>query len=370
LAAKAGLWWRRKSTGIVVARLRTEFSRRGLLAGGVAAAVARPSHAHAQVPVRAAAVQPAASHSLDIAARRIDAFSRLTSETRYGRLTFRGGLVLTATDKDFGGLSGLVLEPDGKGLFAAVDTGAWVTGDITYTGNAPSGITNARLGPIVAQSGRDLTRKRDQDAEAAALVDGNLTRGTILIAFERNHRIGRFPILNRVLQPPTGYLKMPAETRQMSSNKGLEAMTVLAGGPHKGSVVAFSERLIDRDGHHTGWLWVAGEPRRLQVKEIDGFDLTDCASLPDGSLVLLERRFRWTEGVKMRLRLFKPNEIAPGVVAEGEVLLATDMSSEIDNMEGLAVHRDKSGATILTLVSDDNFNSFLQRTILLQFALA
>ena len=39
-------------------------------------------------------------------------------------------------------------------------------------------------------------------------------------------------------------------------------------------------------------------------------------------------------------------------------------------MEGLAAHTDAKGATVLTLISDDNFNSYLQRTILLQFALA
>jgi hypothetical protein len=38
-------------------------------------------------------------------------------------------------------------------------------------------------------------------------------------------------------------------------------------------------------------------------------------------------------------------------------------------MEGLSVHRDAHGETVLTLISDDNFSS-IQRTILLQFTLA
>ena len=45
------------------------------------------------------------------------------------------------------------------------------------------------------------------------------------------------------------------------------------------------------------------------------------------------------------------------------------MGSQIDNMEGLSVHRDAAGALVLTLISDDNF-SLLQRTVLLQFTLA
>ncbi len=44
------------------------------------------------------------------------------------------------------------------------------------------------------------------------------------------------------------------------------------------------------------------------------------------------------------------------------------MGYDIDNMEGLAVHRTDAGDIILTLISDDNFSP-LQRTLLLQFRL-
>ena len=47
----------------------------------------------------------------------------------------------------------------------------------------------------------------------------------------------------------------------------------------------------------------------------------------------------------------------------------TDLGYEIDNMEGLSVHRAAGGEIVLTLVSDDNF-SVVQRTLLLQFTLA
>jgi hypothetical protein len=38
-------------------------------------------------------------------------------------------------------------------------------------------------------------------------------------------------------------------------------------------------------------------------------------------------------------------------------------------MEGLAVHAGAGGAVIVTMISDDNFNRDLQRTLLLQFTL-
>ena len=49
------------------------------------------------------------------------------------------------------------------------------------------------------------------------------------------------------------------------------------------------------------------------------------------------------------------------------VLLDLDLAHEIDNMEGLAIHRE-AGRTIVTMISDDNYSS-LQRTILLEFDL-
>ena len=53
-------------------------------------------------------------------------------------------------------------------------------------------MTNARLGPLLAADGQPLESKREQDAEGVTLLDGNLTRGTLLVSFERLHRIGRF----------------------------------------------------------------------------------------------------------------------------------------------------------------------------------
>ena len=155
----------------------------------------------------------------------------------------------------------------------------------------------------------------------------------------------------------------------MRSLKGFEALTMLRGGRWRGGLLALAERLPDTKGRHSGWIMARGKNHRLAIEDIGGFDLTDAIGLPSGDVVILERRFRWLEGVKMRLRRFKVADIAPGAVLSGEVLLEADMTFEIDNMEALSAHRDANGDTILTILSDDNFNGFLQRTLLLQFAL-
>jgi hypothetical protein len=60
-------------------------------------------------------------------------------------------------------------------------------------------------------------------------------------------------------------------------------------------------------------------------------------------------------------------QIKPGAVLDGPVIFEANLGDQIDNMEGLAVHRS-DGQTVLTLVSDDNLSP-LQRTLLLQFTL-
>jgi hypothetical protein len=100
----------------------------------------------------------------------------------------------------------------------------------------------------------------------------------------------------------------------------------------------------------------------------DGLTSAVPAFLPDGDLLLLERRFSPARGIGMRLRRIEGDAVAVGARLDGDYLLDAGMTSQIDNMEGLDVSRDRQGRTILTLVSDNNYNIF-QRTLILQFAL-
>jgi hypothetical protein len=155
----------------------------------------------------------------------------------------------------------------------------------------------------------------------------------------------------------------------MSRNKGFEAVTVIRGGALKGAIVAFSERFPGAEGQHSGWIWQGGRPYRFAVRDADGFDITDAVGLDDGSILILGRRFRWYDGVRMQVCRIAAGATTPGALITPTCLLAADLRHEIDNMEGIAVHRTASGETCVTLLSDNNFSSYLQRTLLLQFIL-
>ncbi|HRD77783.1 MAG TPA: esterase-like activity of phytase family protein [Hyphomicrobiaceae bacterium] len=314
-----------------------------------------------------------AAEPIEIKASQIVDFDRSRpGQKRFGRLEYRGGLVLTSSHAGFGGWSGLVVEGDGRRFLAISDAGSWLTGEISYEGSRPKALTGTRIGPILGIKGKSLSRSRDRDAEAVVVAEGSLAKGLVLISFERTHRIGRFPISIDGLGAPLGYIALPPEMRRMSANKGLEAICVLSGGPQRGALVALSERYPSSTGEHVGWLQSGAAWTGLSIRNIGGFDLVDCVGLADGSLLVLERRFRWSEvlsGVRSRLRQFTSAEIRAGGLMQGTILLEADMGQEIDNLEGLAVHNGPNGETVLTLISDDNFRSWFQRAILLQFAL-
>lgn len=307
---------------------------------------------------------------IEVGAKPIASFSRGKTEVILdGRLVWRGGLVLTSRSGYFGGWSGLRLDADGKRFVAISDAGLWMTGELAYDeSERPKAVRRARIGPLLALNGKPLRRMRDRDAEALALASGTIAKGTAYIAFEQNDRIGIFDVTEKGLGAPRAYIEMPDEKRRMRLD-GIEALTVLKGGPRKGALVAFTENPLRGDKVHRGWIWMKGVPKGFTVTGLGDFSITDAASLEDGSVLLLERRFRWLEGLRIRLRHVAADSIRAGAAVTGEVLLEADLSHEIDNLEGLAVSRSPSGETVITMISDDNFNRFLQRTVLLQFTL-
>jgi hypothetical protein len=341
-------------------------TRRALIGGLAAGACAAGAWPVAAEPGDLDAPQP-----IEITARVLQNFQSSRPDVRrFGDLEFRGGLVLSSPSEHFGGLSGLVLDAEGKRLLAVSDRGSWLSATVEYSkGAAPTAVTGARMGPLLALRGRTLKSKREQDAESIALVEGTLERGTVLIGFERVHRIGRFEVRGGEVQAPTGYQRLAAEAGRMPSNQGLEALTTIQAGPLEGTLVGFAERLTRGSGYHTGWIWAGGQPQRFQLRDIDEFNVTGAAGLPDGGLLVLERFFRWSTGVKMRIRRLAPAEIRPGARLDGHVVFEGDSGYEIDNMEGIAVHRGARGETVVTLISDDNFSRLLQRTVFLQFTL-
>lgn len=311
---------------------------------------------------------------LDVFAVKVDSV-RLTQFQKggsggatFGKLTFRGGLSLSAAQQDqFGGWSGLVVDDRAERFLAISDSGAWMRGSIVYDNGVPQAVADVTMGPIRTFAGGLVKRARDRDAEDLALVSGTPDRGVVQVAFERNARVAEYQVGPNGFSPTRRLLAKPREVAKLSRNSGFEAMTVIKGGPLKGRTVLMAEYFMDANDNHTGWVYTAKGPQRFALTKRDDYSITGLTSLDDGTLFVLERRFRWFDGVRMRIRRIAAGEVKPGATIEGDVLVDAGMDHEVDNMEAIAASRLKDGTVLLTLMSDDNFNHALQRNLLLQF---
>jgi hypothetical protein len=302
---------------------------------------------------------------IEVRATPIEAFDRRDPARRqFGALEFRGGLQLTSSYTHFGGLSGLHVAADGVHFLAVNDRGRWLRGRLVYQSGRPAGIADAEMAPILGADGRPLNARGWFDTESLA-IDG----GIAYVGIERVNRIVRFDYGKDGLLARGVSIPVPPAVRTLPTNQGLEALTIVPTGmPLAGTLIAISERGLDAAGNILGFLIGGPTPGTFTVRRSKDFDVTDAAIAPHGELLVLERRFGFFSGGGMRIRAIPLAEVKPGAVLEGRMLIEADLGYEIDNMEGLGVHKNAAGETILTLISDDNFLP-IQRTLLLQFAL-
>ncbi|SEA44812.1 esterase-like activity of phytase family protein [Rubrimonas cliftonensis] len=271
-------------------------------------------------------------------------------------LRVTGAFVLTSDDPRFGGLSGVVVEPDGSGVVFVSDRGLLVKARLNRRDGALAGLVAAEAAQPPGPDGAPRPWGAD-DAEALT----RLPDGALAVAFEGPSRIWRLPgdgaAAGRSVE-----IDAPPAFAALQRNSGLEA---LAAGPD-GALYAIPERSgalerpfpVHRRAPSGAWS-VGALPRAAP------FLVTDAAIEPEGrTLYVLERDFALLSGgFSWRVRAADLSDwpmLAPRTVLT--------VNGGVDNMEGLSVWRDAGGATRLLIVADDNFQP-LQRTLLLELAL-
>jgi YD repeat-containing protein len=275
-----------------------------------------------------------------------------------GKLQYRGGLDLRARDPRFGGLSGLDISPDGRQLISVTDRGNWFTAQQNYNRDGRLvGMSDTIMMPIRAANGTPLTSRADRDAESIM----RLSDGSLVVGFERHHRLHRFTASGRAAQP----FDYPAALRRSPNNGGAEAVTRLGST----QLLILSERLETNPGIATGWIGAGKSWHSVGLRKTGIFHPVGAATRDDGSVFLLERRYTAIGGIAVRISRVPPDDISPGAIFQGIELGELAPPMVADNFEGIAVRRGKPGETLIYVVSDDNFHS-LQRTLLLMFSLA
>ncbi len=305
--------------------------------------------------------EPAGGRELTLAATPMALNPRDESIAVNRRLAYRGGLVITSADDDFGGLSGLVVSADGATALAVSDAGHWVTFGLTYDAGRLTGVGDGRIAPLRDPNGRPLDGgKTLGDAEGLA----RLADGTYAVSFERRHRVWRYDVAAEGFDARPRTIRTPPALEEATNNAGLEAIAQLPGG----DLLAITEGTFDADDNLAGWRISAKNDRPLALRHDRPFNLTDMALLPTGGVLTLERRYSPIGGVGAQMRLIPAAELDGNGPLDGEIVYRSTAGETVDNMEGLAVRRGEDGETLVYAVSDDNFNP-LQRTILMMFAL-
>lgn len=298
--------------------------------------------------------------TLDVNTAAVDLHPDNAALARAGGLSYRGGLVLSAADRRFGGLSGLTPAPGRLTFIAVSDHGFWFRFRAVVDRRGwLVGIAAAEFGPLLGPQGRPLVDVRERDAEAIER-DGE----DYVVSFERHHRLWRYRASPPFASPPAA-LPVASALRDLPANGGIEALARLGDG----RLVLVAEDGRDGAGDFRGWLVTQGIAAPLSYAATGLFKPTDFAVLPSGDLLALERRFTLLGGPAARLQLIDRDTIRAGARLEGREVARLTPPLTVDNFEGLAVHPTGDGGVMVFLLSDDNY-SRLQRTLLLAFRLA
>lgn len=311
--------------------------------------------------------------AVDVGVVAVDLRSADPKDLRLGSLLYRGGISVVPSNQTeiFGGISGFKISADGTHFVSVSDQGHWITGDLTYgaDGNLV-GVANVRAAPILDADGKPLEGKTEADSEGLAFADPYDLNGDAFVSFERDHRILRFDFANDGVTARGMPVDAPPGLKTLGNNEGLEALAMLADG----KLAAISEQGPQSENADSpAWeIDPAGgtPPVAFTVKRVPPYAMTDATLLPDGRLLTLERRFSSLTGPGAELRVFDTATFQEGATVDGKLVATLFGGVTVDNMEGVATRKTADGKTLIYIVSDDNFQRPLQRTLIMMFELA
>lgn len=275
------------------------------------------------------------------------------TRTRVGALTLLGGWRLSSVSPQFGGWSALHI--DGDRVTAIGDAGTVLRFRQTRYGRA----VDARIDSLPVSCGQN-NDNRTRDSESLT-GDGQ----SWWVGYESETRICR-------LSTDFGRgeaVYQPRSMKRWLRSRGPEAIVRLRDG----RFLVFAE-MAPSGMEERPLLVFAGDPTdprthitALTYRPPEGFSPTDAAELPDGRIIVINRRFSVWSLFTAAITIIDPARLIAGKSVEGPVIARFVPPLVSDNFEGVSVTLE-SGRTIVWMISDDNQMTW-QATYLLKFAL-
>ena len=318
--------------------------------------------------ILAAITLPAGAETATVNATPITRFANADIGKPTQGLIFRGGLVLDSQVDTFGGLNGVGFTGPDNRLAMVSDRGTFISGQLIYDDRgAPLSLVGVDISPIQNAKGADLPNNFSRDAEALAVVERDGVPTSVRIGFENLTRVADYALENGVPVGRARAVEIPSWLSRNRSNESLEAVCIAPpASPIAGSTLLLTEGITTGDGAHSGYLLGRKDRGGISYRSGDQTAPTDCAFLPNGDLLVLERGVVLVSFAARLVRV-PATEVRPGAEMTGTVVFE-GVGGDLDNMEGLAVHPGPDGASRITLISDNNFNDW-ERTLLLEFSL-
>ena len=276
------------------------------------------------------------------------AIPTLKADVKKWKLEQVGFLNIDRNEKDYGGFSGLLINNAGTEALVVTDKSFFFVLELRRDDNdILTGYSVIKKGRILSSKGEHLNG-RNTDSESIAMDANN----NYYISFESNHRI----MMHTEVEGKGIFVPKHPMFRKLSVNKGIEALAI----DNENRLIAIPEKPP---------LGMSDIPLfRLQydkweiikyVKIEDNFLVTDAEILPMGLLLILERKFSWTQGFKTRFRLISLDKFDN----TEPIIVFTSTANQFDNLEGMTFWKDKKGEMRILTVSDDNFHPLQQSEI-------
>ncbi len=280
-------------------------------------------------------------------------------QTQAGELLYLGGWSLSERGQLFGGLSAMAIRPDGR-ISALSDSGAMFT---FPKPDATASHLTARTTVLPYKKPKKNWMPRPTDSESIA-ADPDFRH--VWVGYELMQLICRY-------ESDFARIGTCRAWPEMKDWPGTESIESLARLPD-GRFLAIAEG-GEAPGGGREVLLFAGDPvepstphpMRMSYIPPTGYNPTDALWIGNGHMLVLNRRATLYDGFTAIVTLVDLRDMRAGTVLRGREVARLAPPLLSDNFEGMALER-RDGQRILWLVSDDN-HLFLQRTLLLKFAL-
>ena len=313
--------------------------------------------------------QPALAVDVTVTSAQVTRFKGVGLDQPVDKLIFRGGLTLQSQDDMFGGLSSVTVTGPDQNIAFVSDRGQFVSGKLAYDQeDRLLSLIGVTMDPIQNSAGAPLPRQYARDAEGMDTVFRDGVPVAVRVSFENLTRVADFAITDSRPGGPAREISIPDWLSDLRTNKSLETICIAPpASPIAGSTLLLTEEALEENGNHRGHFLGQNDKGPVAYVNSPVVNPTDCAFLPNGDLLVLERGVALFSFV-MNLRRVPAAEVRPGNLMAGELLLSAE-GAEIDNMESIMVHVTPGGETRIFMGSDNNFNDW-QRQLLLEFSLA